>query len=626
MVFNTNDIGKRKNNTSIYKINIDLQTLNILCRYVIQSPRLIRMEHLVNLKRLIYSIDESTYENDPEKIKRIKFILKALEARLDYNLTDMELILNHINGGISFEVEFIDYDNINLDRNNIEYCHNLVQELLQYSFFYNEIDNIQDLLTRFKTTDISKRTPIIKDTKVILDRLNNEFRKATVDSNVNDVTFSLEDGVFESAITDTYNMITNPSRRLYTGMQGLNEMIGGGFESGRVYMFLGVAGVGKSLTLLNLINQIKKYNTNVRPKDPTKIPCIVLLTMENTVVETITRLFDMVVDDANNMSNYDLSEVIYKMRNEGGMRISESSPLDIVIKYKANRSCSTDYLYTLYDDLLDRGREPVCFIQDHIKRIRSVDRQSDLRLELGDIVNEFKVFAAEKDIPVITVSHLNREATRILEEAARKGNQDSGKLIGKSNTGESLLMIDNLDCGITIARDYDRDGLMYMTFHRIKMRDKGSTREYIAQPFLPDNSIKLIEDFGSIPQFKESIHTIPGMNPNSSSHIKLDSTSSLNNIIDGLNNNPKDNAFNKSSFNIAPMSANNNSEEFQEQMDMFDDGLSQLIIENDNNMKNLEKMQQSMLVLPSANPPVKPIRFINKPISNINSPIAFINN
>jgi predicted ATP-dependent serine protease len=258
MVFNTNDIGKRKNNTSIYKINIDLQTLNILCRYVIQSPRLIRMEHLVNLKRLIYSIDESTYENDPEKIKRIKFILKALEARLDYNLTDMELILNHINGGISFEVEFIDYDNINLDRNNIEYCHNLVQELLQYSFFYNEIDNIQDLLTRFKTTDISKRTPIIKDTKVILDRLNNEFRKATVDSNVNDVTFSLEDGVFESAITDTYNMITNPSRRLYTGMQGLNEMIGGGFESGRVYMFLGVAGVGKSLTLLNLINQIKK--------------------------------------------------------------------------------------------------------------------------------------------------------------------------------------------------------------------------------------------------------------------------------------------------------------------------------------------------------------------------------
>ena len=60
---------------------------------------------------------------------------------------------------------------------------------------------------------------------------------------------------------------------------------------------------------------------------------------------------------------------------------------------------------------------------------------------------------------------------------------------------------------------------------------------------------------------------------------------------------------------------------------MFDDGLSQLIIENDNNMKNLEKMQQNLLVLPSVNPPVKPIRFINKPISNIiNSPIAFINN
>ena len=75
------------------------------------------------------------------------------------------------------------------------------------------------------------------------------------ESNINDVTFSLRDGAFESAITDTYNIVTSPSRRLMTGMQGLNEMVGGGFESGRVYMFLGTSGVGKSVTLLNLLYQ-----------------------------------------------------------------------------------------------------------------------------------------------------------------------------------------------------------------------------------------------------------------------------------------------------------------------------------------------------------------------------------
>lgn len=621
MVFNGNDIAKRRNiNKDNAKINIDLTTLNILCRYILQDPRLIRMEHLVNIRRLLNLVDPSMYENDQEKVKRINFLRKAIEARLDYSLTDKELILKHINGGIDFQVDFLDYNNLTLDKNNIQYCHRIVEEMLKYSFFYNEANNIQEVLTEFKSADISNKTNIILKIEPMLDRIKNEFRKAHVEDNLNDVTFSLEDGTFETAVTDTYNMVTNPSRRLFTGMQGLNEMIGGGFESGRVYMFLGVAGVGKSLTLLNLINQIKKYNVNVRPKDPTKTPCIVLLTMENTVVETITRMFDMVIENSHGMANYELNEVLYKMREEGGMRITTSSPLDIVIKYKPNRSISTDYLYTLYDDLEDMGKEPVCVIQDHIKRIRSIDGNSELRLELGDIVNEFKVFAAEKDIPVITVSHLNREATRILEEAARKGNQDSGKLIGKSNTGESLLMIDNLDCGITIARDYDRDGLMYMTFHRVKMRDKGSTREYIAQPFYPDNSIRLVEDYGGVPQFKESIHSIPGIIQNNSSHIRVDGASSLNNIIDDLDT--SDNAFtNKSTYNLNTIAANNESQEFRNQMDSFDDELSSLIIENDKNMKEFEASNPDIFELPSNNPPICPIIFTKSPVDFIENKV-----
>lgn len=621
MVFNGNDIAKRRNiNKDNAKINIDLTTLNILCRYILQDPRLIRMEHLVNIRRLLNLVDPSMYENDQEKVKRINFLRKAIEARLDYSLTDKELILKHINGGIDFQVDFLDYNNLTLDKNNIQYCHRIVEEMLKYSFFYNEANNIQEVLTEFKSADISNKTNIILKIEPMLDRIKNEFRKAHVEDNLNDVTFSLEDGTFETAVTDTYNMVTNPSRRLFTGMQGLNEMIGGGFESGRVYMFLGVAGVGKSLTLLNLINQIKKYNVNVRTKDPTKTPCIVLLTMENTVVETITRMFDMVIENSHGMANYELNEVLYKMREEGGMRITTSSPLDIVIKYKPNRSISTDYLYTLYDDLEDMGKEPVCVIQDHIKRIRSIDGNSELRLELGDIVNEFKVFAAEKDIPVITVSHLNREATRILEEAARKGNQDSGKLIGKSNTGESLLMIDNLDCGITIARDYDRDGLMYMTFHRVKMRDKGSTREYIAQPFYPDNSIRLVEDYGGVPQFKESIHSIPGIIQNNSSHIRVDGASSLNNIIDDLDT--SDNAFtNKSTYNLNTIAANNESQEFRNQMDSFDDELSSLIIENDKNMKEFEASNPDIFELPSNNPPICPIIFTKSPVDFIENKV-----
>ena len=155
------------------------------------------MEHLVNLRRLLYLIDTSMYENDVEKVKRVNFIKKALEARLDYGLTDIELILNHINGGIDFKVDFLDYNNLILDRNNVQYCHRIVEELLKYSFFYNEANNIQELLTEFKSADISNKKNIILKIEPMLDRIKNEFRKAHVEDNLNDVTFSLEDGTFE---------------------------------------------------------------------------------------------------------------------------------------------------------------------------------------------------------------------------------------------------------------------------------------------------------------------------------------------------------------------------------------------------------------------------------------------
>ena len=574
-----NSFTKRK--PELIKLNLDLRTYDILCRYMLQSVHLIRIEHIVNLRKLLSVLDPSTYENDPEKMKRINFLNKAIEARVDKNVGDRDLILTYVNGGLTFKIDFLDYDHIDLSEKEISMVSSLITEALQYSFMYSAADRMQDILTRFKTSDYNNRGNIVREYEAEIDRVKNEFRKVKLDDDINDVTFSLRNGVFENAITNTWNLITSPSRRLMTGMQGLNEMIGGGFESGRVYMFLGVAGVGKSITLLNLLYQIKNYNIHYRTKDPTKTPCIVLLTMENTVVETITRLFDLVIESSKGMANYELDDVINKLRTEGKLCINDSSPIDIVIKYKRNKSVNTSYLYTLYDDLSDDSYEPIVFIQDHIKRIRSVDFTTDLRLELGDIVNEFKVFAADKDIPMITVSHLNREATKILEEAMKKGNQDNGKLIGRSTIGESLLMVDNLDCGITLTKDWDRDGNCYMTFNRIKMRDKGSTRDYIAQPFLPGSEIRLIEDVGGIPQFKESIHNLE-LRPTTS--IRMSGASSLStpgdtkliDVID-LNTDTKDNVFNVTDFEPTKEVIELNPDNIGEESKNFEDIMSGLV-------------------------------------------------
>ena len=509
--------GYKKSNNEVTSLKLDLNTYDMFCRYVLQENKCIRLEHLVSLRNLINTINPVNYENDPELVKRVNFIKKGLEARIDENLNDKDIVLNYINGGISFELDFINYDKLILSKTEIEYVTSFIYDSLKWTFISAKGDNLSDLLAQFKVADFYTKQDLVPRIGEMIQFFQNEFRKMNFISNATDMVFSLEDGEFENCITETYNMVTNPSRRLQSGMQGLNEMIGGGFESGRVYMFLGTSGIGKSKLLLNIMYQIKNYNFNYKPKDPSKRPCVVMLTMENTVVETIQRLYDLAVENNYGMANYSLDEVIRQLRNEGQLKITDSSPIDLIITYKSNKSVDTSYLYTLCDKLEDQGKEVICVIQDHVKRIRSIDRNSDVRLEL---------FAAIKDIPVITCSHLNRDASRTLEELDRKKNQDTGKALGKSNIGESMLMIDNLDFGIIITLDYDKDERLYMAFNAVKTRGK-TNRTYIVQPFVPGNTMRLVEDYGGIPQFKDTLHTAIDLNRRASSIVKISGASSM---------------------------------------------------------------------------------------------------
>ena len=559
MVIPKSNSGPYRKKIPTIKVTIDIRTFTIICRYTLSSSSYLRMSHLLNLRKFMVTLDPSVYENDIEKQKRVRFINLALEARIDHNLTNQEMIITHIYSNLDFDVDFIDLSNIEMNADEIMWVHKLVEDSLKYFFIYESADQMLDICTKIKGSDFNQRAELIAEYENILNTTQNRFRQVKQDTNATDIQFSLRDGDFEKSLRETYDLITNPSRRLITGMQGLNEMLGGGFESGRTYMFFGLTGIGKSIVLLNIIYQMKKYNRFYKPKDPTKIPCIVLLTMENTVVETLTRLFDMSVENSMGMENYTFDEVLNKLRNEGELVLNSNSPIEIVIRYKANKSVDTNYLYELYDELENDGYEIICLVQDHVKRIRSIWGSAELRLELGDIVNEFKVFAAEKDIPVITNSHLNRDAARVVEDDSTKANKtDITMKLGKSNAGESLLMIDNLDCAFIINPDYDEEGNKHMVFKSIKARIKEG-RTYIVQPFAYGSPIRLVEDVGGIPQFKESLH----VNRQIVNRNKNVSTTSSN-IFAGFQGDNQENSFSKQSavynMNIKPDQYEDNDE------------------------------------------------------------------
>lgn len=483
----------------------DLTSLNLMCQYVLSDNRNIKRGAYINLRNLIDLLDMEKYISDQDKYRRIVFIKKGIEAKLERGLTNPEAIVKYINGGF-LDDDIIDIKTfVGMSNQEIDWINETVSNTLSLTFLYEEAPRGIELLTQFMAADSSNISRLGNEIKDWIINLNTLFRQATVQSVTNE-TFSLNPNILRDKITEIQAQLKSEYRKLTTGMQGLNQMLGGGFENTRCYLFLGVTGVGKSLSLLNIAYQMKKYNKNFRAKDPTKIPCIVYLTMENTIEETVDRLFKM--STGMDIRNCNEDEALRLLTTEGELYLTDDSPIDIIIKYQPNKSVDTGYLYTLTEDLEDEGYEVICMIQDHVKRIRSVTNNPDVRLELGDVINEMKTFAILKDIPMITVSHLNRDGARVIDSQTSRTKSDLTRLLGKSNIGESFLMLDNVDYGAIINREYDADNNQYMIFKCIKKR-VATMRDYICQPFMQDNDLRLVEDFySSVPVFKESLYDV----------------------------------------------------------------------------------------------------------------------
>ena len=521
-------------------IAFDITELDLMCQYIISENSSIHRNDIFNMQRLFSMINLSVYANDTERLNRIDFINKGIEARLKYNLTSTDMILTHIAGGFG-SVKNDSFRQLN--NSEVEWVNSTISETLKYSLIFNDVDNGLALLTEFKATPYNSRGQVVNRIEDWVNGMQVKFRRAKA-KNAEDLTFSLMGENYIQAMYETYNQLSSPSNKLIFGTQALNMLTGGGVEATRVYTLLGLPGEGKSSTLLDMAIEIKRYNTNYICKDPTKRPCVVLLLMENDIRETVRRIFSMCV--GKDILNYSQDEILDILRTQGNLKVSNNDPIDLIVKFRPNLSEDTSYLYTLTEDLEDEGYEVICMIQDYIKRIRPVEGSfgGDLRLQLGAVINEFKTYATLKNVPVITASQLNRTATASIDEARVKNKSDLVRLIGRSNVGESNLIIENSDWIALIAPEYDTSGNRFLGIQRVK------SRYYIKDDFhcayIPyvNGTIKFVEDFYSpVPAHKTTMRNEVALNTgvNSAQGIanEIKDFSEFNNITlqaDNVNN------------------------------------------------------------------------------------------
>jgi replicative DNA helicase len=245
-----------------------------------------------------------------------------------------------------------------------------------------------------------------------------------------DQTFSLQEEVFETVLFDSMEKLNNRNRIFITGIRHLNTFLAPGYMSKRLYTYLAFPGGGKSQILLKTALDIRKYNAGVQCKNPENRPAVLMITMENSIEETVERIFNIVASD-DDIRNYSPKQVKKMLIKQGGLTLTDKSNIDIIIKYYPNRSIDTNDLYGIIQDLEDEGVEVIALILDYLKRIRPAEKGENEKAELKNITNELKDLAIYWDIPVITAQQLNRTASAIVDAAIQAKKSDVTKLVGR---------------------------------------------------------------------------------------------------------------------------------------------------------------------------------------------------
>ena len=195
----------------------------------------------------------------------------------------------------------------------------------------------------------------------------------------------------------------------------------------------------KSGLLLKTVRDIKKYNKGVTSSKPGKRPTVLLVTMENSVEETVERWFNMSAS-SDDIRTFTPAQVVKILKDSGEFSVTDADDIDVVIKYFPNRSITTDDLYTTIDDMNDGGADVIALVFDYIKRICPAERGKDEKEELKHITNELKSLAQHYDIPVITAHQLNRDAASTVDSAMQANKADLAKLLGRGQVGSALKL------------------------------------------------------------------------------------------------------------------------------------------------------------------------------------------
>jgi replicative DNA helicase len=240
-----------------------------------------------------------------------------------------------------------------------------------------------------------------------------------------------------------------------------HNVLNGGFEPSRLYIFAGGTGSGKSTLINNLIIRSATMDSSSffsTRKKTSENRVYVYVTLENTIEEALLRTYQPLFSKTTQdvlfmMSNYSIEDASNKIKTEMTDELDKNKS-NIIMKYFPGTTISTVDLMMVLDDVINEyGKESIMgLFVDYLDLLKTDVKYDMYRLELGHITLSLKALAVAYGIPVITGTQLGRSIYRTPDSYS----------LNLDQVGESIKKIEHADFVALLNKDLHDDTLVHM--------------------------------------------------------------------------------------------------------------------------------------------------------------------
>ena len=319
---------------------------------------------------------------------------------------------------------------------------------------YDELDKV---LTSIKDGSFDSIDSLVEDYEVTIKTLYSNMMESNR-------ALTIEAAASLDLMKDDYSHVVEMIKKKYDRSSSTpsgfdmfdKEIMNGGYEPSRLYIYGGGSGAGKSTIMNNSIykSAMKPIAMNERFPEKGDIRKVyIYVTLENTIEEALMRtympMFDItMVQMLKALGAADplpiRDRVVSELRKTGST---------IIMKYFPAMSISPIDLMGVVDEVIDvYGKDSIAglFI-DYLDLLKADTRYDMYRLELGHITLSLKTLAVQYNIPVITASQLGRSAYRI----------SNSQELGVDQISESIKKVEHADFVMLLAKDPVNDKVVH---------------------------------------------------------------------------------------------------------------------------------------------------------------------